>query len=359
MAGQSNKKHVLPEVIPRHIEEHIGNKFGATKKKVRRSKKKYTIQSINIVYSNIQGFTKKKESLCCIMDELECDLCLLAETMVCKAKVIGCRCITAQKSIGQNVCIVVREKLMHNNIVKLYEPNPTANMLGIRIDLVNASLRIFTAHFKQQSTSSRDDIVNQFEEMRLQFQNATCSNEGMLMVFDANVHLGTSIKGCKDSQDWGGKLLWEIVREENLVVLNNEDICNGIITRVDPRNGNGSTIDLAICNQYLVSKVCKMNIDQAERYRPTNYSNGKKTDHNTIFLNLKIEKSKKMKPTPYVNYNNKNGQEAFKGFLQSTDFEKLIRKGENADIDQEYRAFKKKKKKIYFINEVRRLTMIG
>ena len=52
------------------------------KKKNRRSrKKKQNDTVINVVYSNIQGVTKKKESLTHIMEELECDVCLLAETM--------------------------------------------------------------------------------------------------------------------------------------------------------------------------------------------------------------------------------------------------------------------------------------
>ena len=109
--------------------------------------------------------------------------------------------------------------------MKLYEPNEAANMLGIRVDLVSSSFRVYTAHLKQQSTNSRDEITDQFEEVRRQFQNATCSNEGILMVFDANVHVGgRCIEGCSDVQDWGGKLLMQIVEEENLVLLNAKDI---------------------------------------------------------------------------------------------------------------------------------------
>ena len=52
------------------------------KKKVRRSKKgKKQYETLKLMYSNIQGVTKKKESLLYIMEELECDICLLAETM--------------------------------------------------------------------------------------------------------------------------------------------------------------------------------------------------------------------------------------------------------------------------------------
>ena len=66
-------------------------------KKTRRSiRKKKHEETINIMYSNIQGYTKKKESLSFIMEELDCDLCLLAETMTRNVKLKGCRCFTAR-----------------------------------------------------------------------------------------------------------------------------------------------------------------------------------------------------------------------------------------------------------------------
>ena len=80
------------------------------RKKIRRSvAHKVKDVTINIMYSNIQGFTKKKESLSFIMDELNCDICLLAETMTRTVNVKGCRCIPPNKSFGQNVCIMYLE----------------------------------------------------------------------------------------------------------------------------------------------------------------------------------------------------------------------------------------------------------
>ena len=71
---------------------------------------------LTIMYSNIQGFTKKRESLVNIMDDLDCDVCLLAETMTCRVKISGCKVVTSKKSVGQNVCIVLRKQVM-NQIV--------------------------------------------------------------------------------------------------------------------------------------------------------------------------------------------------------------------------------------------------
>ena len=65
-------------------------------------------------------------------------------------------------------------------------------------------LRIYTAHLKQPSINPRDVIVNQFDEIINQFRSADMGMEPMLMIFDANVHVGSNaVKDCKDHEDWG------------------------------------------------------------------------------------------------------------------------------------------------------------
>ena len=294
----------------------------AKRKKIRRSVAKKTNNAlVNIMYSNIQGFTKKKESLEYIMDEVDCDICLLAETMTRTIRMKGCRCITSNKSVGQNVCIIVRNKLIDKDIIKMYEPNDTINMIGIRVELLGSGLRVYTAHLKQQSVSTRDEIALQFEEIRKQFHDAMISNEAMIMIFDANVHLGKDvIKGCVDDQDWGGAVLLKMIEDENLILLNSIELCEGVITRVDPRNGTGTSIDVAICNQFLMPMIVEMKIDEDEMYKPTNFASiVKKTDHNTILVKTTVERCSKMRSIPYINTNDCEGRERFRKYILESD----------------------------------------
>ena len=79
-------------VIDRH-----SNTSNKKNRKTRRSRKKKKVnETINIMYSNIQGFTKKKENLIHIMEELDCDVCLLAETMTKLVKIRNCRCFKSK-----------------------------------------------------------------------------------------------------------------------------------------------------------------------------------------------------------------------------------------------------------------------
>ena len=64
----------------------------------------------------------------------------------------------------------------------------------------------------------------------------------MMIILDANVHVGNAgINECEDEQDWGGKLLLSMIESEGLTLVNNLGLCNGVVTRVDPRNGTKST----------------------------------------------------------------------------------------------------------------------
>ena len=246
---------------------------------------------------------------------MNCDICMLTETMTLNVKFSGMRCITAKKSTGQNVAIILRGCVAGIEPMKLYEPNETVNMLGIRLEIAkNNHKRFYTAHLKQMTKNEKEIIVNQFEEIRQQFRQAAISREGMLLVCDANVHVGApGIPNCNDKQDWGGVELLDLIDSEGLYLLNREELCRGVVTRVDPRNGTKSTLDLAICNEFMIDGITEMTIDEEEEFRPTKYGGKKttRTDHNTILLKLKVNKIASKKSAPYFNTKCKIGQARF------------------------------------------------
>ena len=201
------------------------------------------------MYANVQGVRGKKTSLKYVMNQVDADIVMLAETMTRKVSIDGCQCIIPSTSIGQNVAILLANSCQNCEKMKLYDPNETINMLGTRIVVNGVGMRLYTAHLKQQSTTSRDDIRSQFDEIRNQFKSANTGMEPMLLACDANVHVGMQgITKCNDDQDWGGKIFMEMIDNDGLILLNNMDLCNGVVTRVDPRDGSESTIDLVICN---------------------------------------------------------------------------------------------------------------
>ena len=85
-------------------------------------------------------------------------------------------------------------------------------------------------------------------------------------------------------------MLLSVVKEEGLTIINNLDICDGVVTRVDPRNGTETTLDLAICNTFMVEMLEKMYIDEDEQWKLKNYAKKvTKSDHHTIVVKLKVK----------------------------------------------------------------------
>ena len=243
-----------------------------------------------------------------VMSMCQADIVLLTETMKRNVTVEGWQCINPTKSVGQNVSIILGGKCNVRKM-KLFEPNDSINMMGVRLEFNGVGLRVYTAHLKQQSATSRDDIKVQFDEIKTQFRSAGYGREPMLLICDANVHVGGGvIKGCNDIQDWGGKELWSVIQEEGLRLVNAMDICSGVVTRVDPRNGSESTLDLAICNGFLVDKLSEMTIDEKGNLKLCKY--GKKmtcSDHNTITMKLDITHTNRISNhSKVMKYNTRN-----------------------------------------------------
>ena len=290
------------------------------KKKCRRSiAKKERYETVKIMYANVQGFTGKKTSLQYTMGAVHADVVLLTETMTRKVNVQGCQSVCPKESVGQNVAVILAGKMCSYNKMKLYEPNDLKNMLRIRLEVKGTGVRLYTAHLKQQSTHSTDEISSQFDELRNQFQSANTGREAMMIIFDANVHVGSQgVTRCNDAQDSGGRMLLSLVKEEGLIIVNDLDICSGCVTRVDPRNGTKSTIDLAICNTFMTDKLISMVIDEDEQWRLKKYGNKvTKTDHNTIILELKVEQSSSGKASHQQKRYNIKNEEARKRLCEN------------------------------------------
>ena len=56
---------------------------------------------IVVMYANIQGFRGKKTSLLEVMETMNVDIVLLAETMTRNVSIEGCLCITRNLQLGK------------------------------------------------------------------------------------------------------------------------------------------------------------------------------------------------------------------------------------------------------------------
>ena len=86
----------------------------------------------------------------------------------------------------------------------------------------------------------------------------------------------------------------------------------------------------------MFGSVKGMMIDEEGKHKPTNYAKTiKKTDHNTIILEVDLEKSKKEKLKPFINTNNEEQRERFRMAMTESDISKLF-SDVSCNIDEEF-----------------------
>ena len=125
--------------------------------------------------------------------------------------------------------------------------------------------------------------------------------------------------------------------------MNCLDICDGIVTRVDPRNGTKSTIDLAICNTFMNEMLDHMHIDEKEDLRLKKYGKKKvtKTDHNTILVDLKVQSNPSVFAVKDIRYNLRNvdAREKLKANIEDDESFDTLFVDPSVDVDKEMCLF--------------------
>ena len=97
------------------------NSGGVRRKRIRRAKMNRRVKNpFKILYRNIQGLPGKKDNNKEILVRSECDVCLLTETMTVNVKLHGMKSITSNKSLVQNVVIILRNQSTGIVPMKLY-----------------------------------------------------------------------------------------------------------------------------------------------------------------------------------------------------------------------------------------------
>ena len=151
---------------------------------------------------------------------------------------------------------------------------------------------------------------------------AKTQGKGFILQGDLNAWLGKNIIS-KDlrKQNENGKLMENFLTQNNLTVVNGLDLCKGVFTRIQKRQGifvMGILDFFVVCNR-IISLISGMEVDDLKKNVPTNYTQLRKggkavdSDHMVIELSLNM-KVLPTRPTREIIYNfkNKEGQQIFK-----------------------------------------------
>ena len=268
------------------------------KKNVTRRSRKTTANLV--LYSiNINGMNSKFDSFIRILSILSPDIITICELKTSQLSLLRVKLkeqnykMMIQPQSG--MAIVAKQKLEMVNVTACDHPN----ILSASFTYQDIRIRLIAVYGLQENADATER-ENFYDELNIEIEHCTVSDENPLISGDLNAKLGKENVGvCALSPN--GKLLLEAVNKYNLKVLNFSDKCNGKWTRTRMKNDvlEESVLDYVITNNCLVSKLESITIDESKTYTPFRTSKDKQTysDHNAIISKFTWKRNKSYEKT--------------------------------------------------------------
>ena len=275
-----------------------------------------------ILGNNVAGITGKSESLKRAIEVFHPGVIMLQETKCKKEGKLKLKgFLTFEKLRAENqgggLMTIVHENLKP---IQISDDHPEFFIADINGNF--GSIRSINCYGPQEnmSTEIRTDF---FIELESRIISAQSSGKLVCIECDANSKLGKEIiSGDPHAKSHNGKLLYDVITRQNLIVVNATEKCYGTITRYKKtKNGTEeSVIDFFIVSQELYENVNEMLVDEERKYVLSRFYKSKSkttivaSDHNILVLEINLKWSQKIIVNRKEIYNLKSeeGQKIFK-----------------------------------------------
>ena len=205
-------------------------------------------------------------------------------------------------------------------------------ILVVEANLSNSKVRFINGYGPQENAT--EEVRKPFyDQLDLEIKKSKMAGCFVCIEMDSNAKLGPSIiPGDPKPQSMNGKLLEKVVNENELIVVNATDVCEGLITRHRQtiHGVEESVIDHFIVCREMFKLIKRMLIDESCKYSLTKYTNKsgsattmKESDHRTMI----IEVSTKLNPL----VDEKEERVEIFNYKNSEDFEKFVQITNNND----------------------------
>ena len=246
-----------------------------------------------------------------------------------------------RKTCGGGGLITAVHNSLHPVLISDVEEDIEVMVVESKID--DIKVRLINGYGPQEANEV--DSIKFMNKIDLEVKAAKLAGAFICIELDANSKLGKDIiKGDPKEQSRNGKLLEEVINNNDLVVVNASNICEGVITR-HRQTVNGteeSVLDYFIVCQNFFNLIIKMTIDQERKFSLCSYSkrngnlNIKKSDHNLLYLEVRKSWKSVVKNKREEIYNY-NDEEGFQRFVKETSTNAALKHcfdDENEDIDE-------------------------
>ena len=202
-------------------------------------------------------------------------------------------------------------------------------ILVTQICIAGFNIRILNGYGPQED-SNKDDILNFWHQMEKEIIDAKDENCGIIIGFDANAKLGSSIiQGDPNVMSNNGLIFLNLVKRHNLTVANASDKCNGTITRHRStiNNVEEAVLDYFVFCERMEPFFNSMLIDEKRLHvlkkfvTTRGFVNHVESDHNIMVakFSLKYQHRYPRVKREFFNFHNKEGLDMFAEFTNNTD----------------------------------------
>ena len=284
-------------------------------KKVRRGKSRKTaLESLKVMYNNINGIKLKQNALQRIIDEESPTIIGISETKLAESESFkiegyGVERVDRVKDGGGGVLIAYK-KCLENVVLVVREEKENEEMLWLKIDNNKVKLRIGIVYMPQENETKLEVIRRIYTKIEDEVEKATSNGESIILMGDLNCKTGEIIKNNTEEVSKGGRVLMNMCKKCDLTILNGEDICQGTWTRI--QKDKKSVLDYMLIKKKDLSLVSNMVIDENKILTPYRINEEKEvvfTDH--CMMMLKMNLKLKTKTMTHSKFMSKDGYRKF------------------------------------------------
>ena len=301
---------------------------------------------MNIIAANAAGLKNKTDSLLRLISIFKPCAIFIQETKVKRKQFnfegYDCYELLRPESDGGGLLTAVHKSLKSVEV----STDSEQEILVVEASMFNQKVRLINGYGPQEYWQD-DRRKSFFNQLDLEIKKSKLSGALTCIEMDSNAKLGpTIIPSDPKQQSENGKLLANILSDNNLIVVNGQSLCEGSITRYRKTavREESSILDHYIVCEEMFKYIKRMNVDETGIYSLTKYSNTsgtkvsvKESDHRTISLELHQSwKPHQSEKEERIEIYDLNDPESFQNFIRITsDNEQLRSCFNNEDEDIE------------------------
>ena len=317
------------------MEALVAQKKKKNRRSLRKNKPRKWEKKFKLVGVNAAGLATKLKSLDFVLKEIDPTIFFIEET---KLKTSGK--IKTENSGNYQIFELLRKDSAGGGLaigaktdvepVWLSEGDDLVEVLVVQVKVGDLIIRCVGAYGPQEKDAI--ERKNKFwERLSHEVEEAQMNNSAFIIQMDGNLWAGKEImKNDVHDCNQNGKMFRKFLKKHShLTVVNNLDICEGLITRrrETTKGLEESVLDFFVVCSRISRFVTKMEVDEEKKFVLSRYGkkNGlqvkKDSDHNTLILYMNISYFMK-KPDRIELFNFKNKQcqaEFFKDCENSTE----------------------------------------